>query len=331
MRGCLRDAVYLEGEARLFYRSARHIHSKLQGIMVLMRIAFTSDLHVDITAQNQMLLPHLVEEFRRLEPDVIVLAGDVANDLAGWEGALKHFGVINVPKLIIPGNHDVWLESKKALKKGKDSAWKYRIALPQCAERCGFHYLPEQPLVVGDIGFAGSLGWYDYTLRDKRLDTTLSKADYEQAEFPEGSWNDVRQAAWLRDPQAADWRRRRLRVSDIEVCEKMRNELDRDLQRIASQASKLVVVVHTAPIESALERRSVPDPFDAYEGSIEIGLLLKELASRRDLVVICGHRHRPLDVEEGDIRVVRSPIGYLDGTSTDYPRLARERIAMLVM
>ena len=115
--------------------------------MALMRIAFTSDLHVDITAQNQMLLPYLAEEFRRLEPDVIVLAGDIANDLAGWEEALKHFAVINIPKLIIPGNHDVWFESKKALKKGKDSAWKYQFALPECAARFGFHYLPGQPLV----------------------------------------------------------------------------------------------------------------------------------------------------------------------------------------
>ena len=137
--------------------------------------------------------------------------------------------------------------------------------------------------------------------------------------------------AWLRDPHAADWRKRRLRISDLEVCEKMRNELGRDLERITSQASKLVAVIHTAPVESALERGSVPDPFDAYEGSKEIGTLLKEFALRRDLVAICGHRHRPLDVEEGGIRVVRSPIGYLNGTPSDHARLARERIAILVL
>jgi hypothetical protein len=161
--------------------------------------------------------------------------------------------------------------------------------------------------VLRDIGFAGSLGWYGYTLRDKRLDTALSKSDYERAEFPAGAWNDVRKAAWLRDPHAADWRRRRLRVSDVEVCERMRNELCRDLETIASQASKLVVVTHTAPIESALERGTVPDPFDAYEGSIEIGTLLREFAFRRKLVAICGHKHKPFAWCEVQLGILIEP------------------------
>ena len=54
----------------------------------MMRIAFTSDLHADITVENQKLLPYLAEEFSRLEPDVVVLAGDIANSLSGWKGAL---------------------------------------------------------------------------------------------------------------------------------------------------------------------------------------------------------------------------------------------------
>jgi len=294
-----------------------------------MRVAFTSDLHVDFTPQNQKLLPYLAEEFRRLEPDVIVLAGDIAYTLAGWQEGLKHFGAINVRKLIIPGNHDVWIESMNALKRGQDSAWKYQTALPECAARFGFHYLPSQPLVLGDIGFAGSLGWYDYSLRDKRLDSVLSRSVYERAQFPEGEWNDVRKAAWLRDPHSRNWKRRRLRVSDVEVCEKMRSELSRDLEKIKEQASELVVAIHTAPIESALERGSVPDPFDAYEGSIEIGTLLKKFAAQRNLVAICGHKHKPLDVHEDGIRVMRSPIGYLDAASTDYIRLARDRVGVL--
>jgi Icc-related predicted phosphoesterase len=55
--------------------------------MGMMRIAFTSDLHADITVENQKLLPYLAEEFS-LEPDAVVLAGDIANSLSGWKGAL---------------------------------------------------------------------------------------------------------------------------------------------------------------------------------------------------------------------------------------------------
>lgn len=295
----------------------------------MVRIAFTSDLHVDITVHNRKLLPHLAEEFRRLEPDAIVLAGDIANSLAGWEEALKQFEGIDVPKFIVPGNHDIWFESNKARKRGQDSFWKYQVALPESAARFGFHYLPRQPLVLGDVGFAGSLGWYDYTLRDRRLDAVLSESDYERGQFSEGEWNDMRYAAWLSDPHSKYWRRRQLRINDAEVCAKMRGDLRRDLEQIAGQISKIVVVVHTAPVESALERGSVPDPFDAYEGSTEIGTLLKEFATKRKLVAICGHRHRPVDIEEDGIRIVRNPIGYLTAEPADYLCQAREGIAML--
>lgn len=299
--------------------------------MGMTRIAFASDLHVDITPGNQRLLPHLAEEFRRLEADAIVLAGDIANSLSGWREALIHFNEIKVPKFVIPGNHDVWIESQRALRRGQDSAWKYRVALPECAREFGFHYLPGRPLVLGDTGFAGSLGWYDYSLRDKRLDGVLSKADYDRGEFREGSWNDIRYAAWLREPYADDWRRRRARIGNIEICKIMRDELDRDLQQIAGQVSKLVVAIHTAPIERALDRGAAPDPFDAYEGSVEYGILLKEFASQRSLVVICGHRHKPLDIEEDGVRVMRNPIGYLHREIEDYASHARERITMLVV
>ena len=67
-----------------------------------MRIAFTSDLHADITAENQKLLPYLAEEILRLEPDAVVLAGDIANNLSGWKATLTHFNEIGVPKFIIP-------------------------------------------------------------------------------------------------------------------------------------------------------------------------------------------------------------------------------------
>lgn len=109
----------------------------------------------------------------------------------------------------------------------------------------------------------------------------------------------------------------------------MRHELGRDLQQIADRVSKLVVAIHTAPIERALERSAIPDPFEAYEGSVEHGALLKEFSSRRSVVVICGHRHRPL--EEDGIRVMRNPVGYLNRAITEYARQAREGIGMLVL
>ena len=118
-----------------------------------MRVAFTSDLHIDITAHNRELLPYLVEEIERLSPDALILAGDIANTLSGWDFALEAFRRLGIMKFVVPGNHDIWIESKRALRRAQDSTWKYDVALPASAARHGFHYLPQHPVLIGDVWF----------------------------------------------------------------------------------------------------------------------------------------------------------------------------------
>src|SRR5215510_16070457 len=90
--------------------------------MFAMRIAVSSDLHCDVTPQNRKLVPYLVEEVLRQSPDVLVLAGDLANSLAGWGEVLRHFQPLDLLKLVVPGNHDVWIESKSALSRAQDAS-----------------------------------------------------------------------------------------------------------------------------------------------------------------------------------------------------------------
>ena len=70
----------------------------------------------------------------------------------------------------MPGNHDLWVESKRALRRGHDSWHKYRTGIPDVCARRGFRYLVGAPLALGGVGFAGSVGWYDYSLGDPRLE-----------------------------------------------------------------------------------------------------------------------------------------------------------------
>jgi len=74
-----------------------------------MNIAFTSDIHSDITETNCALLPFLAAEVERRSPDVLVLGGDIANTLDGWRDALSAFQAVTAPRLIVPGNDDVTL------------------------------------------------------------------------------------------------------------------------------------------------------------------------------------------------------------------------------
>ena len=304
--------------------------------MLAMRIAVTSDLHYDVTPQNHTFLPYLVDEVRRQSPDALVLGGDLANNLAGWSEVLEYFGPLEMLKLVVPGNHDVWIESKGALKRGQDSAWKHDIALPGIAVQHGFHYLPGNPIVAGCIGFIGSIGWYDYSLRDPRLDGAIGCQEYEKGTLTDGSgrtvvWNDTRRAAWLRHPHSEDWRQRRLRLSAREVCAKLVKSLEAECQSIAGRVSKIVAVIHTNPFRSCISPAITPDPFDAYEGSVHLGELLAQLGARYEVLCICGHRHQPLDTREAGIRVIRTPVGYLDHFKGAYSTLAAEVVRVFTV
>ena len=203
-----------------------------------MKVAFTSDLHIDITSHNRKLLPYLAEEIERISPDALVLAGDIANTLSDWDVALEAFQHLAFMKFIAPGNHDIWIESKRALERGLDSTWKYNVGLPASAARHGFHYLPHHPLIVGDLWFVGSLGWYDYSFRDERLEGVVSTHEYKQGAFGSDIWNDSRYAAWLREPNSSNWRTRKLRLSDFQICSLMVASLQRDLEHVPSEIYK---------------------------------------------------------------------------------------------
>lgn len=298
-----------------------------------MRVAFTSDIHADVTAENRRLLAFLAQEVRRLAPEVFAIAGDVANDIAGLSSALSVFRDLESVKLFVPGNHDVWVESKNAVRRGRDSWHKYLVEIPAACRAHGFHCLAGTPLVVGRVGFVGSIGWYDYSLRDHRLDGDLRTADYDRGEFLDTDsraslWSDSRYAVWLRNAEASDWRLRRRTLSTTDVFARVLSLLEQDLLRI-SEAKSLVCVLHTTPFQECVERRDTPDPFDAYAGSDALGKLLVSLATEKPTRCICGHLHSPLDITVQGVRVLRRPVGYLDLAHEDLADVARNAVGLL--
>jgi len=107
--------------------------------------------------------------------------------------------------------------------------------------------------------------------------------------------------------------------------------LERDLEELTGRVSKTVAIVHTNPFDGCIERGIVPDPFDAYEGSARLGEMLAQFRRDLEMSVICGHRHHALDMVEMGIRVVRCPVGYLDGFDGDYFAKAAEVIGMVIL
>jgi hypothetical protein len=82
------------------------------------------------------------------------------------------------------------------------------------------------------------LGWYDYSFRDERLEGVISTREYERGTFGSDIWNDSRYAAWLQEPNSRNWRNRKLRLSDTQICSLMVASLQRDLEQIPSGIAK---------------------------------------------------------------------------------------------
>jgi Icc protein len=74
-----------------------------------LRIAQVSDVHVggSLSLPSEAL-DDILERLRRIEPDIVVLAGDLTTDGYEWEyeEAARWIEKIEFPKIIIPGNHD---------------------------------------------------------------------------------------------------------------------------------------------------------------------------------------------------------------------------------
>ncbi len=296
-----------------------------------MKVAYTSDVHADITINNGRLIPYLVKRVQDIRPDVFVIAGDISNTLYSMDITLKLFNELSCLKVMVPGNHDVWIESNNSLRKGKDSFYKYRQAIPQVCSQNEFLYPITEPCIIDNTAIVGNIGWYDYTLADARLASIYNFKDYVRGTFAEGIWNDTKYAVWLKYPDSPSWKERLKTFSNSSLFEVLLDELKNSVQKIPDDIKKVLFVLHTAPFKECIIPKGEPSPFDAYEGSSQIGEFIKTISKEREVSIICGHRHKQLFLDMGNIKLYRSPVGYLDKSQTDYERIAEEVIGYFEM
>lgn len=293
-----------------------------------MKIAYTSDVHADITLNNGRLVPYLINRVEEIKPDIFVIAGDISNTLSSLDGTLRLFNELSCLKVMVPGNHDVWIESNNSLRKGKDSFYKYRHAIPQVCSQNGFICPITEPYIIDNTAIVGNIGWYDYTLADSRLANTYKFMDYVRGTFEEGSWNDTKYAVWLKNPDSTNWKERLKAFSNKSLFEMLLEELKSSILKIPDDIRKVLIVLHTAPFKECIIPYDNPSPFDAYEGSSKIGEFIKAVSRDREISIICGHRHKKLLLDMGNIKLYRSPVGYLDKSQKDYESISRDVIGV---
>src|SRR5689334_3644709 len=122
-----------------------------------MRIALTSDLHVD---HHPDVIPLVRDRVTALGVDTLVVAGDVTPNLDTLEAALTALRPAARHVVFVPGNHDLWCTQA-----GPHSRDRFERHIPARCAAAGVHALgPGGPVDLDGVLFVGVTGWYDYSL-----------------------------------------------------------------------------------------------------------------------------------------------------------------------
>ncbi len=250
-----------------------------------MRIAVTADLHYDLgreSARDQL------EAVRRAvteaDPDVLVFAGDqVGLGKKHLPALLESYRGLRARKLIVPGNHDLWLPEG-------DSRAYYLATLPQIYADHGFHMLDAEPVVVDGVGFAGGISWYDYSFRDPTV--VLGKGEsYEASRF--------RGHVVANDKIFV-----RLGRSDPEFCREQLERLEGQVASLTPRVDRVIAVTHMAAFADLLPPPKKEDDrfMRAFHGSAALG----EMLLRHPQVThhFHGHIHHLARVKKGGLESV---------------------------
>ena len=278
-----------------------------------MRIVALADLHLgDASRARVAAIAHAA---CGATADVLVLAGDcAANGPERIPEALSLLSSFAGPRLLVPGNHDLWQREPPF-----DTWHIYDEVIPEMAAEHGFHYLDHEPLILGDTAFVGCMGWYDYSFRQTRApapDITVTPIDVARDEGGQvafsavpgatvGQWEGLEaedyapggliwqtegapHAAMWNDAAHLDWGR-----SDPQMAQHFAARLREHLDLAAGRARRIVAVTHFVPF-AELADYHLEDPKHAfaraYLGSPLLGEAL--LAAPGVELVIYGHRHR---------------------------------------
>lgn len=274
-----------------------------------MRILITADLHYDI-ARSREPTEALARRALKTGGDCLVLVGDSAGRaIEPLRACLRLFADFPGRKLLVPGNHCLWCNPDE------DSVDRYERILPAAAGEEGFAVLDHEPVVCDGVGLVGSVGWYDYSLRDHSLDIPLP---FYRAKVSPGAAARLDEHDDLFDAHrhtltdrhlafGARWMdgvHVRLPFTDEQFVTLLAHKLARQLADVSARSDRVVALLHHLPFER-LVPASRPERLAfaaAYMGSRRFGEVL--LGCDKLTHVYCGHSHWPARRRIGGVKVV---------------------------
>lgn len=280
-----------------------------------MRISVFADLHYPVSLKD----PKELDSQPWREADVLALAGDMVNNFNSdrLAAVLDYFSSFPGEKLFIAGNHEIWTTEG-------DPEEIYRKELKLLADAYGFHYLDDSPRILGNIGFVGNMGWYDYSLALKSfpLPDDLIILEEDNPEDPDGfretnkRWENLgpedyrkKRMGWKENGKTllTVWNDRayvKWPYRDEDFLDRCLSKTKGELDAVSKKAEKIVVINHHAPFAGFLrEPQNLAKAFEmAFLGSRRLG----ELYLRYPKVKLCisGHIHHENELMAGPLKAV---------------------------
>lgn len=234
------------------------------------RLLVCADLHYSPHAPHVEAVQALAEAVCRSGADALVIAGDaVRGSIETLPDCLSLFSGFRGARLFVPGNHELWTAQG-------DSEDVYRRIVPDLLAAHGFRMLDGAPFYLGRTAIVGNMGWYDYSLQDRRL--RLRDYFYRKKSIPGMvTMNDVQFIHWRYDDQA--------------FTRQCVEQLARDLRTASRRADRIIVVTHFVPFaELVPEVEGLPLMFArAFIGSAALGRTIRRFGKVR--CVFSGHAH----------------------------------------
>lgn len=285
------------------------------------KILITGDLHYDITRSRESA-EKLAREVCQIGGDALILAGDTAGADSQWfQKALALFKDFKGVKALVMGNHCLWCDQTE--QNPTASLERYTQLIPEIAAKEDFIVLDHEPVKLGDVSIVGSIGWYDYSMRDAGLAIPVEfyrhKVSPGAARYL-GKCEDVfaRHGDKITDRQLSigarwmDGQRVKLGMDDEEFVDFLVEKLEKQIIAQSSSAKQIIAVTHHLPF-AQLVPENRPDRFAfaaAYLGSTKFGEMLTK--HKKITHAYSAHSHWAGRYDIGGIAAVNVGSTYID-------------------
>lgn len=129
-----------------------------------MKIIVTADLHLPMTSASD--IKQMISDIQKESPDIVVLAGDLGETRIRYDlfqECIEFFTQkLNCPVLVIPGNHDLWVDPQSPI----DSLEMWQTQLIQQTIAAKACWIEDQNFTHKGVSIVGSMLHYDFSAKD---------------------------------------------------------------------------------------------------------------------------------------------------------------------